>query len=102
MCPFREGDESRRATQSLRERFTGCLRSRTPCAPRAGSRAGRMRRGLGACGVYLGDVRPVDITLAGAYLAGGGARPGSCRTARAGGHLRVETNRFRSAGVPVG
>jgi len=28
--------------------------------------------GLGACGVYLGDVRPVDIALAGAYLAGAG------------------------------
>ncbi len=27
---------------------------------------------LGACGVYLGDVRPVDIALAGAYLAGAG------------------------------
>ena len=58
--------------------------------------------GVGRAGVYLGDVRPVDIALAGAYLAGGGARPGRCRTARAGGHLRVETNRFRSAGVPVG
>jgi len=57
---------------------------------------------LGACGVYLGDVRPVDIALAGAYLAEGGARPGRCRTARAGGHLRVERNRFRSARVPVG
>ena len=25
MCPFREGDESRRPTQFLRERFTGCF-----------------------------------------------------------------------------
>ena len=39
MCPFREGDESRRPTQFLRERFTGCFRSRTPCAHRPRRRA---------------------------------------------------------------
>ncbi len=32
---------------------------------------------MGACGVYLGDVRPVDIALAGAYLAGGRGSPWS-------------------------
>jgi len=99
MCPFREGDETSDLVPA--RTIHGLLPLEDAMRGASGLSGWPDAPGLGACGVYFGDVRPVDIALAGAYLAGGGARPGSCRTARAGGHLR-ETNRFRSAGVPVG